>query len=63
MLTWAKDVVKGGFCAQDGVMYCNDKPSLGVERIYRQLNRVRLGKGTAIGLVAKASFPCYCAGA
>ena len=28
-----KDVVKGGFILKDGVMYCNDKPGLGVERI------------------------------
>ncbi|HEY5691988.1 MAG TPA: dipeptide epimerase [Cyclobacteriaceae bacterium] len=27
------DVVKGGFILKDGVMYCNDKPGLGVERI------------------------------
>lgn len=27
------DVVKGGFILKDGVMYCNDKPGLGVDRI------------------------------
>jgi L-alanine-DL-glutamate epimerase-like enolase superfamily enzyme len=27
------DVVKGGFILKEGVMYCNDKPGLGVERI------------------------------
>lgn len=28
-----RDVVKGGFILKDGVMYCSDKPGLGVERI------------------------------
>ena len=32
-LDLGKDVVKGGFVLKDGVMYCNDKPGLGVERI------------------------------
>lgn len=32
-LDLGKDVVKGGFILKDGVMYCNDKPGLGVERI------------------------------
>ena len=27
------DVVRGGFILKDGVMYCSDKPGLGVERI------------------------------
>lgn len=27
------DVVKGGFILKEGVMYCNDEPGLGVERI------------------------------
>ncbi|HRK52454.1 MAG TPA: dipeptide epimerase [Cyclobacteriaceae bacterium] len=32
-LDLGRDVVKGGFVLKDGVMYCNDKPGLGVERI------------------------------
>ncbi len=32
-LDLGKDVVKGGFILKDGVMSCNDKPGLGVERI------------------------------
>jgi L-Ala-D/L-Glu epimerase len=32
-LDLADDVVKGGFILKDGVMYCSDKPGLGVERI------------------------------
>lgn len=32
-LDLAKDVVKGGFILKDGIMYCSDKPGLGVERI------------------------------
>jgi L-Ala-D/L-Glu epimerase len=32
-LDLAKDEVKGGFILQDGIMYCSDKPGLGVERI------------------------------
>lgn len=32
-LDLGKDVVMGGFILKDGVMYCNDKPGLGVERI------------------------------
>lgn len=32
-LDLGKDVVKGGFLLKDGVMYCSDKPGLGVERI------------------------------
>ncbi|MDZ7649644.1 MAG: dipeptide epimerase [Cytophagales bacterium] len=32
-LDLAKDEVKGGFILKDGVMYCSDKPGLGVERI------------------------------
>lgn len=32
-LDLGRDVVKGGFILKDGVMYCNDKPGLGVERI------------------------------
>ena len=32
-LDLARDVVKGGFILKDGVMYCSDKPGLGVERI------------------------------
>ncbi|MFN5168515.1 MAG: mandelate racemase/muconate lactonizing enzyme family protein [Cyclobacteriaceae bacterium] len=31
-LDLARDVVKGGFILKDGVMYCSDKPGLGVER-------------------------------
>ena len=32
-LDLARDVVTGGFILKDGVMYCSDKPGLGVERI------------------------------
>ncbi|MFN8888566.1 MAG: mandelate racemase/muconate lactonizing enzyme family protein, partial [Cyclobacteriaceae bacterium] len=32
-LDLARDVVKGGFILKDGVMYCSDKPGLGVEKI------------------------------
>jgi L-alanine-DL-glutamate epimerase-like enolase superfamily enzyme len=32
-LDLARDVVRGGFILKDGVMYCSDKPGLGVERI------------------------------
>lgn len=32
-LDLGRDVVKGGFILKDGVMYCGDKPGLGVERI------------------------------
>ena len=32
-LDLARDVVKGGFILKDGVMYCSDKPGLGVERL------------------------------
>ena len=32
-LDLARDVVKGGFILEDGIMYCSDKPGLGVERI------------------------------
>jgi L-Ala-D/L-Glu epimerase len=32
-LDLAKDEVKGGFILKDGVMYCSDKPGLGVERL------------------------------
>lgn len=32
-LDLAKDEVKGGFILKDGMMYCSDKPGLGVERI------------------------------
>lgn len=32
-LDLAQDVVKGGFILKDGIMYCSDKPGLGVERI------------------------------
>ena len=32
-LDLGKDVVKGGFILQDGVMSCSDKPGLGVEKI------------------------------
>jgi L-alanine-DL-glutamate epimerase-like enolase superfamily enzyme len=32
-LDLAKDEVKGGFILKDGIMYCSDKPGLGVERI------------------------------
>ena len=32
-LDLAKDEVTGGFILKDGVMYCSDKPGLGVERI------------------------------
>lgn len=32
-LDLADDVVKGGFILKDGVMFCSDKPGLGVERI------------------------------
>ena len=31
-LDLARDVVTGGFILKDGVMYCSDKPGLGVER-------------------------------
>jgi L-alanine-DL-glutamate epimerase-like enolase superfamily enzyme len=32
-LDLAKDEVRGGFILKDGVMYCSDKPGLGVDRI------------------------------
>jgi L-alanine-DL-glutamate epimerase-like enolase superfamily enzyme len=32
-LDLARDVVKGGFILKEGMMYCSDKPGLGVERI------------------------------
>ena len=32
-LDLGKDEVKGGFILKDGIMYCSDKPGLGVERI------------------------------
>ncbi len=32
-LDLARDVVKGGFILEDGIMYCSDKPGLGVERL------------------------------
>lgn len=32
-LDLGNDVVKGGFILKDGIMYCSDKPGLGVERI------------------------------
>lgn len=32
-LDLAKDEVKGGFVLKEGVMYCSDKPGLGVERV------------------------------
>lgn len=32
-LDLAKDEVTGGFILKDGIMYCSDKPGLGVERI------------------------------
>ncbi len=32
-LDLGKDIVKGGFILKDGVMSCNDKPGLGVEKI------------------------------
>ena len=32
-LDLARDVVKGGFILRDGVMYCSDKPGLGVEKL------------------------------
>jgi L-Ala-D/L-Glu epimerase len=32
-LDLVKDVVRGGFILKDGIMYCSDKPGLGVERI------------------------------
>ena len=32
-LDLAKDEVTGGFILKDGVMYCSDKPGLGVERV------------------------------
>lgn len=32
-LDLAKDEVKGGFILKDGMMYCSDKPGLGVERV------------------------------
>ncbi|MBK7653342.1 MAG: dipeptide epimerase [Flammeovirgaceae bacterium] len=31
-LDLSKDVVKGGFILKEGIMYCSDKPGLGVER-------------------------------
>lgn len=32
-LDLARDVVKGGFILKDGIMFCSDKPGLGIERI------------------------------
>lgn len=32
-LDLARDEVRGGFILKDGVMYCSDKPGLGVERV------------------------------
>jgi L-Ala-D/L-Glu epimerase len=32
-LDLGRDVVKGGFILKDGIMYCSDKPGLGVERV------------------------------
>ena len=32
-LDLARDVVRGGFVLKDGVMYCSDKPGLGLERV------------------------------
>jgi L-alanine-DL-glutamate epimerase-like enolase superfamily enzyme len=32
-LDLARDVVKGGFILRDGVMYCSEKPGLGVEKL------------------------------
>jgi len=32
-LDLAHDIVRGGFILKDGVMYCSDKPGLGVERV------------------------------
>jgi L-alanine-DL-glutamate epimerase-like enolase superfamily enzyme len=32
-LDLGNDVVRGGFILRDGIMYCSDKPGLGVERI------------------------------
>jgi L-alanine-DL-glutamate epimerase-like enolase superfamily enzyme len=32
-LDLARDVVKGGFILKDGIMYCSDKPGLGVDRV------------------------------
>lgn len=32
-LDLAKDEVTGGFILRDGMMYCSDKPGLGVERV------------------------------
>jgi L-alanine-DL-glutamate epimerase-like enolase superfamily enzyme len=32
-LDLGNDVVKGGFILKDGIMYCSDKPGLGVEKI------------------------------
>ncbi|HCW07921.1 MAG TPA: dipeptide epimerase [Cytophagales bacterium] len=32
-LDLVRDVVKGGFILKEGIMYCSDKPGLGVERI------------------------------
>lgn len=32
-LDLARDVVKGGFILKDGIMYCSDKPGLGVEKL------------------------------
>ncbi|MBS1555333.1 MAG: dipeptide epimerase [Bacteroidetes bacterium] len=32
-LDLARDVVKGGFILEDGIMYCSDKPGLGVEKL------------------------------
>lgn len=31
-LDLSKDIVKGGFILKEGIMYCSDKPGLGVER-------------------------------
>lgn len=33
-LDLARDEVRGGFILKDGVMYCSDKPGLGLERIF-----------------------------
>jgi L-alanine-DL-glutamate epimerase-like enolase superfamily enzyme len=32
-LDLARDVVKGGFILKEGIMYCSDKPGLGVEKL------------------------------
>jgi L-alanine-DL-glutamate epimerase-like enolase superfamily enzyme len=32
-LDLGNDVVKGGFILKDGIMYCSEKPGLGVEKI------------------------------